>query len=100
MVGHLGDVECVASDHPLSKGNRCSRSGEPAVHVFFIALCMHPLSILSAELAHLIRPRSLAFRHSRFAILLTPFVLSFSLSCRRAAFCREEMEPGCGMADI
>jgi hypothetical protein len=52
------------------------------------------------ELAHLTRPRSLAFRHLRFAILPTHFILSFSLSCRCAAFRREEMEPGCGMAGI
>jgi hypothetical protein len=101
MDGHLGDLECVASDHPLPEGNRCSRSGEPTVHVFFIALCTHPLPILSlTELANLTRFRFLAFRHLRFVILLSLFLLSFSLSCLCAAFRREEMEPGCGMADI
>lgn len=98
MDGHLGDLECFASDHPLPQGNRCSRSGQPPVHVFFIALCTHPS--IYTELAHLTRSRSLAFRHLRFVILLTPFLLSLRLLCRCAAFRREEMEPGCGMADI
>ena len=50
MDGHLGDLECVASNYPLPQGNRCSRSGEPIVYVSFIALCTYPIYTLQLNL--------------------------------------------------
>lgn len=51
MDGDLGVIEFVVQDCPLPHGNRCSYSGEPAIHIFPVALCMHPSWFFYSEFA-------------------------------------------------
>ncbi len=54
MDRNLGTLECVASDRPLSQGNRRFRGGEPVVHVFLVALCTHSF-VIDIGFTHLTR---------------------------------------------
>lgn len=82
----ISSVSLQTTHYP--KGTVALAAVSPLFTYFLLRYVRIPYLYSPIELAHLTRSRSLAFRHLRFAILLSLFILSFSLSCLRSVLQR------------